>query len=307
MSERVGICALAGALGWPGVPVRADGEDGLGCDGGADRALLAAGVAGYRAHRVGARRRRAGAAEGGRAAAAAAGQDELDLGLNRTTRRPARAGAAGRVPITSSRMGHLWDALAHAYDVLGFGPRQAGTRCSGSWCWRGSSSRPASWTAAGAGGGRGRAAVVPDAARRLPVYAKDSWRQKIAAACAARVGLGPASLVLYDVSTLYFETDEGDGFRETGFSKERRLEPQITIGLLTDASGFPLMVNAFEGNKAETTTMLPTMQAFMAAHRLADVTVVADAGMARRRTRRRSRPPGCRSSSAPGSPTSPTS
>jgi len=51
---------------------------------------------------------------------------------------------------------------------------------------------------------------------------------------------------------LYFETDAGDGFRESGFSKERRLEPQITIGLLTDQDGFPLMVSAFEGNKAET-------------------------------------------------------
>ena len=59
------------------------------------------------------------------------------------------------------------------------------------------------------------------------------------AACAAHAGLGPAGLVLYDVSTLYFETDAGDGFREPGFSKERRLEPQITVGLLADAAGFP--------------------------------------------------------------------
>ena len=79
--------------------------------------------------------------------------------------------------------------------------------------------------------------------------------------------------------TLYFETDAGDGFREPGFSKERRLEPQITLGLLTDAAGFPLMVEAFEGNKAETATMLPVINAFKAAHRLTDVTVVADAGM----------------------------
>jgi transposase len=86
-------------------------------------------------------------------------------------------------------------------------------------------------------------------------------------------------LVLYDVSTLYFETDQGDGFREPGFSKERRLEPQITIGLLTDATGFPLTVEAFEGNKAETATMVPTLHAFMAAHQLSDITVVADAGM----------------------------
>src|SRR3954467_14190373 len=39
------------------------------------------------------------------------------------------------------------------------------------------------------------------------------------------------------------------------------------------------MVEAFEGNAGETTTMLPTITAFMAAHQLADVTVVADAGM----------------------------
>jgi hypothetical protein len=84
---------------------------------------------------------------------------------------------------------------------------------------------------------------------------------------------------LFDVSTLYFETDAGDGFREPGFSKERRLEPQITLGLLTDASGFPLTVEAFEGNKAETATMLPVINAFKTAHHLSDVTVVADAGM----------------------------
>lgn len=115
--------------------------------------------------------------------------------------------------------------------------------------------------------------------RRLPVYAAEGWRELLAIACAKHVGLGPATYLLYDVSTLYFETDKPDGFREPGFSKERRLEPQITIGLLTDGSGFPLMVNAFEGNKGETTTMLPTLRSFMAAHGLTDVVIVADAGM----------------------------
>ncbi len=40
-----------------------------------------------------------------------------------------------------------------------------------------------------------------------------------------------------------------------------------------------MAVNAFEGNKAETKTMLPVIEAFMNAHDLSDVTVVADAGM----------------------------
>jgi hypothetical protein len=65
----------------------------------------------------------------------------------------------------------------------------------------------------------------------------------------------------------------GDGFRESGFSKERRLEPQITISLLAGADGFPLMVSAFEGKKAETKTMLPVIEAFMRAYQLPDVTV----------------------------------
>jgi Transposase DDE domain len=115
--------------------------------------------------------------------------------------------------------------------------------------------------------------------RRLPVFAKPSFRQSLSTACASHARLGPASLVLYDVSTLHFETDAGDGFREPRFSKERRLDPQITLGLLTDAAGFPLSVAAFEGNKAETATMLPVINAFKTAHSLTDVTVVADAGM----------------------------
>jgi hypothetical protein len=44
----------------------------------------------------------------------AAGQGVLDLGLE-----PAVQGG-GPLPITSSRMGHLVDALEHAYRVLGF-------------------------------------------------------------------------------------------------------------------------------------------------------------------------------------------
>ena len=58
----------------------------------------------------------------------------------------------------------------------------------------------------------------PTLKRRLPVFAKPDFRQALSAACAAHARLGPASLVLYDVTTLYFETDAGDGFREPGFS-----------------------------------------------------------------------------------------
>ena len=203
------------------------------------------------------------------------GQTELDLGLSVAE----AAASGGPLEIASSRMGHLWEALCRAYDALGFDAAATGDEVFRQLVLariieptsKEDSLRVLAETGV-------RPASYRTVKRRLLAYAEGTWRQRLAAACAKHAALGPASLVLFDVSTLYFETDRGDGFREPGFSKERRLEPQITLGLLTDASGFPLMVEAFEGNKAETKTMLPTIEAFMAAHDLNDVTVVADAG-----------------------------
>jgi hypothetical protein len=189
----------------------------------------------------------------------ARGQGELDLGLD-----DAAPPAGGPLPITSTRSAALWDALSRAYDLLGLDQAAEGdevfrqlvlariieptSKQDSLRVLQETGIEPASY------------ATVK---RRLPVYGTEAWRRSLSRRLAAHAALGPASLVLYDVSTLYFETDEGDGFREPGYSKERRLEPQITIELLTDASGFPLMVDAFEGNKAETHTMLPVIRAFM--------------------------------------------
>ncbi len=203
----------------------------------------------------------------------AAGQGELELGL-------AAPVSSGLLEITGSRAGHLWEALCRAYDRLGFataaGDDEVFRQLVLARIIEPTSKQDSLRVLAETGI---ETVSYSTLKRHLPGYALVAFRQRLAAACAAHASLGPASLVLYDVSTLYFETDAGDGFREPGFSKERRLEPQITIGLLTDAVGFPLMLEAFEGNTAETKTMLPTITSFMAAHELRDVTVVADAGM----------------------------
>ena len=62
-------------------------------------------------------------------------------------------------------------------------------------------------------------------------------------------------------------------------SKERRIDPQVVVGLLVDRGGFPLQIGCFEGNKAETTTILPVVKAFQARHGIEGMVVVADAGM----------------------------
>src|SRR5207344_257170 len=80
------------------------------------------------------------------------------------------------------------------------------------------------------------------------------YRGSVATAClahSAKTPAGQVSLILYDCTTLYFEIENEDQLRKVGMSKERRVDPQIQIGLMVDAAGFPLEVHCFEGNKAE--------------------------------------------------------
>lgn len=106
-----------------------------------------------------------------------------------------------------------------------------------------------------------------------------NYRKIISQLCFDHVASQNLNLVLYDVTTLYFEVQEEDSYRKPGLSKERRLEPQIIIGLLVDQSGFPLGLQSFEGNTAETKTILPVLEQFQREHHLDKVTVVADAAM----------------------------
>lgn len=115
--------------------------------------------------------------------------------------------------------------------------------------------------------------------RCLSEVVKKDYRATIISLCfdhAVKQGL---NLVLYDVTTLYFETQQEDEYRKSGLSKERRLEPQIIIGLLVNQDGFPLGLQSFEGNTAETKTILPIIEAFRIQHGLETITVVADAAM----------------------------
>lgn len=115
--------------------------------------------------------------------------------------------------------------------------------------------------------------------RTLKRTVEEGYREILSALCFSASDVSTLSLVLYDVTTLYFEIQKEDGYRMSGFSKERRLEPQITLGLLVDGNGFPLEIRSFEGNKAEVKTMLPVLRLFAERNALTNLTVVADASM----------------------------
>lgn len=87
-------------------------------------------------------------------------------------------------------------------------------------------------------------------------------------------------IVFYDVTTLYFEIQQEDGLRQTGFSKDgKHQNPQIVLGLLVSTGGYPLAYEIYKGKKFEGDTMLPIINLFKRKYRLADLVVVADAGL----------------------------
>jgi transposase len=91
---------------------------------------------------------------------------------------------------------------------------------------------------------------------------------------------GSIGLVFYDVTTLYFESDYGDELRETGFSKDgKHSQPQVVLGLLVSAGGYPLSYALFNGSQYEGRTMIPVIEDFVKRFNLQDFVVVADSGL----------------------------
>lgn len=104
--------------------------------------------------------------------------------------------------------------------------------------------------------------------------------ERLAVAFAEKEFDGDLSFVLYDVTTLYFESFEPDELRKNGFSKDSKSnQPQIVIGLLVNTDGFPLGYEVFKGNTFEGHTMIPVVKAFQAMYGATTLTIVADAAM----------------------------
>ena len=225
------------------------------------------------------------------------GQDELDLGLEPTPRKvelvpeatadslfaedaPEQEAArvsTPRVVGTSSRL--LFELLVHVYDDLGFG-------LIGDTTFRdlviARVVEPTSILDTGRVlGDLGQVAANERTMRRTLARSQQrGYRDQVASACFTHAASrGDVSLCLYDVTTLYFEAEHEDELRRVGFSKERRVDPQIVVGLLVDRNGFPLEIGCWEGNRAETSTLIPIVQQFQDRHGLSDMVIVADAGM----------------------------
>lgn len=87
-------------------------------------------------------------------------------------------------------------------------------------------------------------------------------------------------VVFHDMTSLYFEAEDEDDLRKTGFSKDGKFQnPQIMLGLLVGEKGYPIGYDIFEGNTFEGKTLLPVLEQIQKRYSFGNPVVVADAAM----------------------------
>jgi transposase len=99
--------------------------------------------------------------------------------------------------------------------------------------------------------------------------------------CAKTQALMPnADVVLFDVTTLHFESIDADEFREFGYSKNFRFNTtQVVLALATNEHGLPIGYELFQGNKAEVKTLIESINKWRELFNINNVTFVGDRAM----------------------------
>jgi transposase len=87
------------------------------------------------------------------------------------------------------------------------------------------------------------------------------------------------SLVFYDVTNYFFETEIEDELRAKGVSKENRETPIVQMGLLMDQQGIPIAYKLFRGNTLDQLTLIETIEEFQKIFNVHSITLVADKGL----------------------------
>ena len=88
------------------------------------------------------------------------------------------------------------------------------------------------------------------------------------------------SLVLYDLTSVYFEGNGPAGISRYGHSRDHRSDrPQVLLAVATDAQGVPLHLEVLRGNRADTTTLQGLLRTLRRRFGISEAVFVFDGGM----------------------------
>jgi transposase len=88
------------------------------------------------------------------------------------------------------------------------------------------------------------------------------------------------SLVLYDLTSVYFEGDGPEGTSQYGHSRDHRSDrPQVLLAVATDAQGVPLHLEVLRGNRGDTTTLQGLLATLRRRFGIREAVFVFDGGM----------------------------
>jgi len=97
----------------------------------------------------------------------------------------------------------------------------------------------------------------------------------------------PLSLVVYDMTSVYFEGDGVSPLAEYGCSRDHREDrSQVVVGLAVTQEGLPITHRVYPGNTGDPLTFLPMVRELQERFGRPEVVIVADPGHAQRRQRR---------------------
>lgn len=88
-----------------------------------------------------------------------------------------------------------------------------------------------------------------------------------------------SGVIYYDCTNYYFESEQENGLRQYGMSKEHRPSPIVQMGLFMDMDGMPLAFNINPGNTSEQLTMRPLEQKLKENFNISRMVVCTDAGL----------------------------
>lgn len=92
-------------------------------------------------------------------------------------------------------------------------------------------------------------------------------------------------ILYYDCTNYFFETEQAEGLKQYGVSKEHRPTPIVQMGLFMDGDGFPLAFCINPGNTNEQTTLKPLEQQIIKDFEFSHFVVCTDAGLASKENR----------------------